>query len=261
MRRQLIDRTEECFAAISGLCADMSPGEWEVQSLCPAWTVREVIAHTVGVEDTLTGWEASTENPPPFEKMVALTEAAPAMSAAGFTTRVDAILSARRAGLAAMTDADMDIGSFTPVGIQTYGRFLAIRVFDLWVHLRDAAIPLGRPTDDDGPAAEMALDEVARSIGYIVGKKIGLPDKMTMRIDITGGVSRRIGVAVHGRAKAVDPDSLRTPDVVLTADSTTFIMLACGRIDPQAKIDEGAIGWSGDAFWGEHAARNLAFTM
>ena len=66
---------------------------------------------------------------------------------------------------------------------------------------------------------------------------------------------------MDGRAKAVDPSSLADPDVVLTADSTTFIMLACGRIDPQAKIDDGSISWSGDAEWGEHAARSLRFTM
>ncbi len=261
MRTELIDRTEECFAAISGLCADLGPDEWEVQSLCPAWTVREAIAHTVGVEEALTGWEVTAESLPPFEKMLALTEAAPAMSAPEFRARVEGAFAARRAELGALADADMDRPALTPVGKATYGRFLAIRVFDLWVHLRDASIPLGRPTDDGGPAAEMVLDEVAGAIGYIAGKKVGLPDGMTMRIDVDGPVRRRIGVAVDGRAAAVDPESLTAPDVVLAADSTTFIMLACGRIDPQAKIDEGAIRWTGDAEWGERAARNLAFTI
>lgn len=261
MRTELIDRTEECFAAISGLCAELGPDEWEVQSLCPAWTVREAIAHTVGVEEAMTGWEVSAESLPPFEKMLALTEAAPAMSAPEFRARVGGAFAARRAELAALTDADLDRPALTPVGKATYGRFLAIRVFDLWVHLRDAAIPLGRTTDDGGPAAEMVLDEIQGAIGYIAGKKVGLPDGMTMRIDIDGPAERRIGVAVDGRAAAVDPDSLTDPDVVLAADSTTFIMLACGRIDPQAKIDEGAIRWSGDAEWGERAARNLAFTI
>ena len=70
-----------------------------------------------------------------------------------------------------------------------------------------------------------------------------------------------MAVVVDGRAKAVDPGSLDLPDVVLTADSLTFIMLACGRIDPQSRIDDGAISWSGDAHWGEQAARSLRFTM
>ena len=98
-------------------------------------------------------------------------------------------------------------------------------------------------------------------MGYIIGKKVGLPDGMSLRADITGPVERQMAVVVDGRAKAVDPSSLAEPDVVLTADSTTFIMLACGRIDPQSKIDDGSISWSGDVHWGEHAARSLRFTM
>jgi hypothetical protein len=47
----------------------------------------------------------------------------------------------------------------------------------------------------------------------------------------------------------------------LRTDSTTFVQLACGRIDPQARIDAGAISWTGDAELGERAARNLRFTM
>jgi len=56
-------------------------------------------------------------------------------------------------------------------------------------------------------------------------------------------------------------DAVDSPTVVLTADSTAFQMLACGRIDPQGPIDRGQISWSGDAEWGERAARNLRYTM
>ena len=54
---------------------------------------------------------------------------------------------------------------------------------------------------------------------------------------------------------------IRVTDVTVTTDSTTFIQLACGRIDPQAQIDSGAVSWSGDDTLGDRAARNLRFTM
>ena len=260
-RQSLIDTTEACFAEISHLCADLSGDEWTVQSLCPDWTVRQALGHTVGVEDVISGWEISTDNMPPFEKMVALTEASAAMSPSEFRARVAEIFDSRRAELAAFRDDDLQRPSWTPVGVQTYGGFLAIRIFDLWVHVRDCTIPLGRVTDDSGPAAEITMNQVEGSMGYIIGRKVGLPDGMSLRADITGPVQRQMAVVVDGRAKAVDPGSLDSPDVVLTADSTTFIMLACGRIDPQSKIDDGSISWSGDAHWGEHAARSLRFTM
>ena len=260
-RRHLIETTEACYREIDALCADLSDSDWEAQSLCPAWSVRQAIGHAVGVEDVLRGWEISTDQMPPFERMQALTDSAPAMASPEFRARVNEIFDARRADFAALTDDDMSRASFTPVGVQTYGRFLAIRIFDLWVHVRDCTIPLGRVTDDGGPGAEITLEEVERSIGYIIGKKVGLPDGMSLRVDVTGPLARRIGVLVEGRARAVDPAGLTEPDVVLSSDSTTLIMLACGRIDPQEMIDSGAISWRGDARWGEAAARNLRFTM
>jgi hypothetical protein len=147
----------------------------------------------------------------------------------------------------------------SPVGPGTYQRFMDVRVFDFWVHERDITTPLGRTTDDGGATAESALDEVHMSIGYIVGKKIGLPDGMSVRFNLTGPVERQICAKVDGRAAGVD--SLDDPTVEVTTDSTTFIQLACGRIDPQGPIDQGTISWSGDAEWGEKAARNLRFTM
>ena len=71
--------------------------------------------------------------------------------------------------------------------------------------------------------------------------------------------SRTIHVAVDGRAGLVD--SVDDPAFTLNADTETFVMLACGRVDPQERIDAGRISWTGDAEWGEKAARNLRFTM
>lgn len=260
-RTRLVVATNQLFDEYEELIADLAPEEWTVQSLCPAWTVRQCIAHTVAVEDVLVGWEPSTENPPPFEKMNQLVEESTSMSEVEFAARVNAILEARRDELKRLGADDLDRPSITPVGVQTYGRFLAIRVFDLWVHIRDCTIPLGRETNDGGDPAELTVDEVERSIGYIVGKKIGLPDGMSIRFDLTGPVFRSIAVVVDGRARAVDPADLDDPDVVVTADSTAFVMLACGRLDPTEMIEAGRISWSGDAEWGEKAARNLRFTM
>ena len=66
-------------------------------------------------------------------------------------------------------------------------------------------------------------------------------------------------VKVDGRASVVD--HLKEATCVINADSRTFVMLACGRIDPQAEIDAGRISWTGDNEWGERVAKNLRFTM
>ncbi len=129
----------------------------------------------------------------------------------------------------------------------------------MWVHARDIAIPLGEQLDNGGLAAEIALAEVAGSFGYIVGKKIGLPDGMSIVFHVSGGVERDLAVVVDGRARVVD--TVDSPDVEVTTDLQTFMMLVAGRVDPQEHIDAGTITWTGDGQWGEAAARQLAYTM
>lgn len=249
---------ENCYSRFEALCDSFSDADWEVQSLCPDWSVREVVKHVSSIEAVMAGWLPDDDKtPPPFEKaaeFVAGTD-----DNAVLVEKVHAVYDRRRADLAALTDADLDRPSWMPVGPGTYGRFLAIRVFDFWVHERDITTPLGRATDDTGIAAELALAEVEGSIGYIAGKKVGLPDGKSLAIRLTGPIVRDINVAVDGRAKQVE--HLDNPDATLVADSTAFIQLACGRIDPQLPIDSGAVRWEGDDELGERAARNLRFTM
>jgi uncharacterized protein (TIGR03083 family) len=253
-----IDAHRELFDHYNSLCRRLDDAQMSTRSLCPDWNVREVIAHAIGVETVLTGWEPSVEVPPPFEKLGEFGATAAALDRRGFTALIAAATSERLTELEAYDPGVVDAASITPTGIATYGRFLQVRIFDLWVHARDIAIPLDETTDDSGFAAETALREVDDSIGYIVGKKIGLPAGMSIVFHIRGGVERDIAVSVDARATRVD--AVDAPDVEVTADVGTFVMLAVGRIDPQEQIDAGKITWSGDDEWGETAARNLAYT-
>lgn len=248
-----------CYASMEALCADLGDAEWTAQSLCPAWTVRDVVNHVTSIEAVMAGWLPDDDTtPPPFEKAADFLRDAD-VDGAAYVEVIRGVYDRRRRDLAALSDDDLARPSWMPVGPGTYGRFLHIRVFDFWVHERDITTPLGRTTDDTGVAAEIALAEVEGSLGYIVGKKVGLPDGTSITFDLTGPLARRLHVAVDGRAKRVD--HLDDPDVTLTTDSTTFIQLACGRIDPQAQIDSGAVTWKGDDELGDRAARNLRFTM
>lgn len=259
-RDRLVDAMTQNFDNALALFGSLSEADFGVQSLCPDWTARGVLVHLAAVESMLAGWlPSSVEEPVPFDRAGAYIAGAESMSNQELLASFEAILDQRRDELAALTDDDVARPSMTPVGPQTYGRFLAIRCFDFWVHERDVRMPLARPADDGGLTAEMALREVQLSLGYIVGKKVGLPDGSSITFHLTGPLQRDLHVAVDGRAAVVG--SLDDPTVELTCHSTSFIMLACGRIDPQNEIDEGRVSWSGDAELGERAARNLAFTM
>lgn len=262
MRRldEIRNALESCYLATEALCAKLKDVEWQVQSLCPDWNMRGVVNHVTGVEAVMAGWlPVDSLALPPLELANEFERETADLDNAAFVERVHATYNRRRTDLAALTESDLERPSWTPTGPGTYGRFLEMRVFDFWVHERDITTPLSRPSDDTGCAAEIALGEIERSLGYIVGKKIGLPDGKGIAIRLTGPISRELNVLVDGRAKRVD--RIEHPDVEIVTDSTTFIQLACGRIDPQGAIDSGAITWNGDAELGEKAARNLGFTM
>ncbi len=250
---------ESSYDAIGALCASLDEKQWSTQSLCPDWTVRGVVTHLAGIEAVLTGWlPEDNASAPSFDPMAAFVAATADLDDATFAA-VTEVFDARRREVAALTQADVERPSWTPVGPKTYGDFMDIRVFDFWVHERDITTPLGIETDDGGLAAEIAVDQVAASLGYIVGKKVGVPDGKSIAFHLTGPVRRDLYAMVDGKAKVVD--GLDSPDVEVTTDSKTFVQLACGRIDPQGPIDSGAITWTGDAELGDRAARNLRYTM
>lgn len=256
-----LDNLTACFDSVDALLEELTTDQWSVQSYCPEWDVAGIAMHLAAVESMLHGEEpgAFTDSVP-FDKVGAWEQAAGGLAPQALLARYRETIAARRAELANYTEAQMAMPSMTPVGPQTYGRFMAIRVFDFWVHEQDIRGPLGMPGHESGAAADMALNEIEISLPYIVGKKVGLPDGKSMTIELDGPVQRSMHVRVDGRATNVD--SLDGPaDVVLTCDSTAFALLACGRIDPQGVIDAGKVSWSGDAELGEKAARNLRFTM
>jgi len=251
---------EQCFDAIEALCAGMDSAQWQVQSLCPDWKARDVVSHLGMMERVMTGWlPGSVDEVPPFDRVTSYNEDVASRDDTSFAKRVSDIFAERRADLAALTDEDLSRPSWTPIGPKTYGQFLEIRIFDFWVHERDITTPLGWPTDDYGPRTEIALGQVETSIGYIVGKKIGLPDGKSIVFHLTGPINRDISVIVDGRAKQVE--HIANPDAELTTDTVTFIQLACGRIDPQRQIDQGKVTWTGNNELADRAARNLAFTI
>lgn len=256
-RIQLIDDLRSVYQSFGAVADRLSDDQWSAQSLCPAWTTREVVVHVTAIEIALLGWRPGDDNP--FVRMATIQPELLTLSPTDLTHRYHEVTTARVAELVAMTNDEFAQPSLTPVGPGTYGRFMAIRCFDVWVHERDIRVPLGLDGDDSGPAAELALDEVHASLGYIVGKKIGLADGLGIAIELNGPLHRRLLAKVDGRAARVD--ELCAPDVTLTTDSLTFMLLACGRIDPSGPLSDGRISIAGDKELGDHAARNLSFTM
>ena len=201
---------EQCYDAIESVCSRLTGEQWQAQSLCPDWDMRAVVTHLGMMERVMAGWlPDSAEDVPPLDRIGPYNEQAASLDDEAFAARIAEIFADRRADLAGAADADLARPSWTPIGPKTYGRFLEIRIFDFWVHERDITTPLGWPSDDAGPRAEISLGQVESSIGYIVGKKIGLPDGTSIVFHLTGPIKHDITVVVDGRARQVDPSRSR----------------------------------------------------
>jgi len=261
----LTAQLQETWDSIEALGRGLTAEEWLMPTACPGWTVADQVAHIVGTESMLAG-----ESVPPGDEAYAPSHVRNDIGRANeqwvtdlrrsdptdLLDRFRRITARRLEALRARTEEEWDEPSWTPVGKATYRRFMQIRVFDSWVHEQDMRAAVEQPGHGEGPAAEQAIDEIERALGYVIGKRVGVPDGSGVTIELTGPVARRIHVEVDGRASVVD--TLRTTaDVTLRVGSITFAALACGRVDPA----DVAIEIDGDQRLGQRIAANLAFTI
>jgi uncharacterized protein (TIGR03083 family) len=267
----LTAQLSEVWDALAVLGAELTDDEWTQATPCPGWPVAAHYAHIIGTESTLLGRPNPGVDPgrPAHvrndiggfnEVWVASLGAEPR---ARVLARFEEVIAARKAALAQLTEEDFNAPSWTPVGQADYRRFMQIRAFDCWVHEQDIRDAVGRPGHEDGPVVEQSIDEIVRAIGYIVGKKAGLPPESSVRISLIGPVKRQVDVAfVNGRAAAVDKLESE-PSVHLQLSSTAFERLAAGRVDAQAVLAGafGGVSFDGDADLGRRVVSNLAFTI
>jgi uncharacterized protein (TIGR03083 family) len=248
----------------------MTDEEWKAPTPCPGWSVAAQYAHMIGTESMLLGRpspQVAPDRPEHVRNDIGgFNEAWVASFASAGRQKVVAefaeTTTARREALAKMTEEDFSAPSWTPVGQADYRRFMQIRVFDCWVHEQDIRDGIDRPGHDSGPAAEQAVDEIVRAIGYMVGKKAGAPEGSGVLIRLTGPVAREIAVSVDGKARAVDALG-GEPTATVELSSNAFTRLACGRVDPEGVIagDLGGVTLSGDLDLARRVATNLAFTI
>jgi uncharacterized protein (TIGR03083 family) len=256
------------WGQIRALMTAATDAQWQTGSILPGWTVQDIVAHIIGTESMLAG-----ETAPPAKRdlkesahvhndIAAMNEqwvdSMRELSPAEVLERFDSITSLRAKSLGSMSEEEFDAPSWTPAGQATYGRFMQIRVFDCWLHEQDIRDSLGIPGNQSGAPANIAMDELSLSLGYIVGKRAGVPEGSSVTFEITGGVPRTFHVSVNGRAALVDHlDGPATVTIHLT--SAQFFRLAGGRIDPSTAVGDLVV--DGDRELGRQVVLALPFTI
>ncbi len=257
---------------IDALLDGLTEAEWQAASPLPGWDVKALVAHMIGTESFLAGVPA----PQPDIDVAALEHVRNDIGVmnecwvrhlssepgADVLARFRDITSDRRKVLTSMSDEDWDAVTPTPVGPESYGRFMRVRVFDCWMHEQDIRQALSRPSSDDalrGPASELSLDEIAATMGYVVGKRAKAPGGSRILFELTGPVSRSIRVNVDGRAQLVDDFGGQEPTATIRLDGLQFTRLSGGR--PMSPDRARDVELAGDKDVANQVVENLNFVI
>lgn len=256
--------------AIDALLTGLTPEQWQTPTALPGWTVQDVVSHVLGTELMLSGTPTPdidvTGRDHVHNDIGALNERwvehLRSESPEAMLARYREVIAARKAALTAMPLEEWNTVTFTPAGPDSYGRFMRVRTFDCWVHEHDIRDALSLPAGDDaygGADTRLALDEMASSMGFVIGKKGGAPDGSRVEVALTGPIVRTIRVAVDGRAAVVPDFGGQEPTTTITLDGRQFVRLAGGR--PMIAEAPQDIDYAGDTAVGARIVENLAYVI
>lgn len=199
----LVDAYEQTSRAVVDLGLTCSPADFDLQTECPGWTVKDQISHIVGIEAWLDGAE------PPELDLPKLPHVKNAMGAfvepfveerrtrggTEVVRELEEVLGRRLAQLRdpALTEETVVRGVLGPAPAP---EALRLRVSDIWVHEQDIRTAIGRPGNLDSAAAAVFVSAVVAAFPRVVARDAAVPVGYAVILDVTGPVVARCGARV-----------------------------------------------------------------
>jgi len=232
---QLVDAVDDVLLQTLSLARDLSEDDAGLPTDCPGWTIRDVLAHMVGLEQVLQGAPQPAVDLPDLEHVVnefdeymeqhvhirrQLPLSAIADELAGLRSRRIPTLRS----LAAEDDPVVP----SPFRDQPMSKAMPIRVFDLWAHEQDIRRAVGLPPRVDGAAAEISIERSVLGWTHVVPTLLDQP--ATVSIEVTGRPDLSAEFDVDGGGD----------EVTVQGDLATLTAVFCGRGEQPAGVLAGA---------------------
>jgi len=265
--QELVEQLDQVWGSIGALGAALSEPEWKTPTEVPGWTVQDNLVHILALEWMGLGRPAPDHEIPnglphvknDFGRLnEVFVDSRRDRTGEEALTEFRSVTADRLAQLRAFGPDDFGADSFTPVGPGTIRDLLPFRVFDSWVHEQDMRRAVGRPGNLDSPVADAAFGRVVASMPFVVGKKAQAPQGSTVCFDLGPPLAHRFAIRTDGRAQLLDviPTDVT---VRIATDGETFVRLACGRLDPETVLADGAVDLDGDDAVGRRVVEALNF--
>ena len=240
-KQPTIDALADTWSSTRALLVELDDDDWRLPSPLPGWDVAANVAHIVGLEAMLAGIdspsvEVDRDSRPHVKNDLGASNEAWVIHMAGMRPaecleRFTNLTAQRLESLQAMDQAAWDAETWTPVGKESYGRFMRIRVFDCWMHEQDIRDAVDRPGHESGPA----VDGDARRDRGGARLRRGQEGGRTQRIErdvldspVTQPRQLHVDVGERGRVWSTRCRGRRR--VTLTMPVGVFTRLAGGRI-------------------------------
>lgn len=196
---ELVAAVNDVLLTTLSICRDLTEDDADLPTDCPGWTVRDQLAHMVGLEQVLEGAPQPDIELPPLdhvkndfavmmEKQVQIRRQLPLVA---ICDELDGLRRRRADTLASLVkQGDPDVEG--PFGSRKLSQSLPIRVFDLWAHEQDIRRAVGLPVRDDCDAAEIGLERALQGWSNGLAKQLDGVDA-TVVVAVTGPTPRNEG--------------------------------------------------------------------
>jgi uncharacterized protein (TIGR03083 family) len=265
-KEALLNLQKSVWQSLEDLCSSLNMDDWNTSTDCPTWTVKDCIAHLIGIEHRLLGRDVPN---------VDLRDTSHLRNDQGFKNEVD--VASRRSNTVEeliqefrnvnseriiILESQSDFGSAveSPIGQVSVADQVSVRVFDCWIHEQDIRRAIGKQGNLSGPVAEHSFQRMVNVMPYVFGKKVNAPEGTSIRFKIHGAHPFDIRVKVVEKRAVLVPE-LSQATIELEMDNEAFLCLACGRWDPDMAIADGRIVIKGDESFGALVAQKMNYMV
>jgi uncharacterized protein (TIGR03083 family) len=270
-RERIARLYEQAVSSIDEVIAQLDPGDWNEPTDCPAWSVRDILAHLGSFEAIATG----------LAEHAADTDVSHLPHAEGMHDPIERDVEARRGwpierviaefrdaslkraeALRGISDEAYETSQLVlPFGPMSEKDFMPIRIFDLFFHEQDIRRATGNPGHLDGEVAAFWFERMTSGLDSLIGKRTKPAAGTSIVFNVTSHAGQTIAfeTSAEGRVSRADPVPAE-PSVRVTLDLEAFLMLGGGRRPARELVASGRVTLHGDTELGMRILDALAVT-